>query len=173
MPNYPLTISLSGLGTIRAYGEGKRFIRENTYYMDLEDRAYLLTAANARWLSVRLDFLGGFLVFAVAIMAAKGGGGLTSAQIALCLTYLVSLVQLLGLVSRSKLNHWLQVTRQSAEVENNSEPTTSNADMKWTPWSACFTIPEMNSLKNPTIGLHLLSPQRLGPLKASLNSIAS
>jgi ATP-binding cassette subfamily C (CFTR/MRP) protein 1 len=92
--------------------------------MDLEDRAYLLTAANARWLSVRLDFLGALLVFAVAIMAAKGGAGLTSAQIALCLTYLVSLVQLLGMVRSKRLYELLtpivQVTRQSAEVENNS-----------------------------------------------------
>lgn len=100
--------SLSGLATIRAYGEEKRFVEENSYYMDLEDRAYLLTTANQRWLSVRLDFLGGCLVFAVAIMAASGGGGITASQIALCLTYMVSIVQIFGMV-----------TRQTAEVENN------------------------------------------------------
>lgn len=93
-------ISLSGLSTIRAYGETDRFIRENTYYMDLEDRAYLLTATNQRWLSVRLDFMGGVLVFATAIMAAKGGAGLTDSQIALCLTYMVSIVQIFGMVRR-------------------------------------------------------------------------
>lgn len=85
--------------------------------MDLEDRAYLLTATNQRWLSVRLDFLGGVLVFATAIMAAKGAGGLTAAQIALCLTYMVSIVQIFGMV-----------TRQTAEVENNSESASSCAD---------------------------------------------
>ncbi|WVF66753.1 hypothetical protein IAT40_001495 [Kwoniella sp. CBS 6097] len=100
--------SLSGMATVRAYGETSRFIRENTYYMDLENRAYLLSATNQRWLSVRLDFLGACLVFAVAIMSAKGGGGLNASQIALCLTYLTSITQVLGMV-----------TRQSAEVENN------------------------------------------------------
>jgi ATP-binding cassette subfamily C (CFTR/MRP) protein 1 len=70
--------------------------------MDLEDRAYLLTATNQRWLSVRLDFLGGCLVFAMSIMAAKGGGGLSSSQIALCLTYMVSITQILGMVSQSE-----------------------------------------------------------------------
>ncbi|OCF34538.1 hypothetical protein I316_03579 [Kwoniella heveanensis BCC8398] len=100
--------SLSGMATVRAYGETNRFIRENTYYMDLENRAYLLSATNQRWLSVRLDFLGACLVFAVAIMSAKGGGGLNASQIALCLTYLTSITQVLGMV-----------TRQSAEVENN------------------------------------------------------
>lgn len=102
--------SLSGLATIRAYGETQRFIHDNCYYMDLEDRAYLLTASNQRWLAVRLDFLGALLVFAVAIMAVKGGGGLSASQIALCLTYMTQITQILGMV-----------TRQSAEVENNSE----------------------------------------------------
>ncbi|WVQ94367.1 hypothetical protein IAU59_001446 [Kwoniella sp. CBS 9459] len=100
--------SLTGMATVRAYGETSRFIRENTYYMDLENRAYLISATNQRWLSVRLDFLGACLVFAVAIMSAKGGGGLNASQIALCLTYLTSITQVLGMV-----------TRQSAEVENN------------------------------------------------------
>ncbi|ODO00356.1 hypothetical protein I350_06992 [Cryptococcus amylolentus CBS 6273] len=100
--------SLSGIATIRAYSETPRFIKDNTYYVDLENRAYLLTATNQRWLSVRLDFLGALLVFAVAIMCAKGGGGITASEIALCLTYLTSVTQVLGMV-----------TRQSAEVENN------------------------------------------------------
>lgn len=101
--------SLSGLATIRAYGETDRFIRDNAYYMDLEDRAYLLTSSNQRWLAVRLDFLGACLVFAVAIMSTQGGGGLSPAQIALCLTYMTQMTQLFGMV-----------TRQSAEVENTS-----------------------------------------------------
>ena len=90
--------------------------------MDLENRAYLLTTTNQRWLAVRLDFLGGCLVFAVAIMAAKGGGGLTAAQIALCLTYMATLVQLLSMVCGDPSSPAdIQVTRQSAELENNSE----------------------------------------------------
>ncbi|KAK8861277.1 hypothetical protein IAR55_002096 [Kwoniella newhampshirensis] len=97
--------SLSGLATIRAYGETDRFIKDNSYYMDLEDRAYILTITNQRWLSIRLDFLGACLVFAVAVMSAKGGGGLSPSDIALCLTYLTSITQVLGM---------------SAEVENNS-----------------------------------------------------
>ena len=38
--------SLSGLATIRAYGETKRFIEDDEYFVDLEDRALLLTCAN-------------------------------------------------------------------------------------------------------------------------------
>jgi hypothetical protein len=72
--------------------------------MDLENRAYFLTATNQRWLSVRLDFLGACLVFAVAVMAANGGGGLTPSQIALCLTYMTTIVQIFGMVSRAQMD---------------------------------------------------------------------
>jgi len=97
--------SLSGMATIRAYGETARFTKENTYYMDLENRAYFLTATNQRWLSVRLDFLGACLVFAVAIMAANGGGGLAPSQIALCLTYMTTIVQIFGMVCSATHKH--------------------------------------------------------------------
>lgn len=100
--------ALSGLATIQAYGEVPRFIKDNNYYIDLENRAYILTATNQRWLGVRLDFLGGLMVFAVAVMVAKGGGGILPSEIGLCLTYMTSLVQVFGMV-----------VRQSAEVENN------------------------------------------------------
>ena len=68
----------------------------------------LLTCANQRWLSVRLDCTGGLLSFAVAIMAAKGGAGLNGAQIGLVLSYMTTLVQQFGMFFR-----------QSMELENN------------------------------------------------------
>ncbi|KAJ3572547.1 hypothetical protein NP233_g3005 [Leucocoprinus birnbaumii] len=99
--------SLTGLPTIRSYGEIPRFLRENRYYIDLENRALFLTVANQRWLAVRLDFCGAIMVFAVAIFAAIGVSGGNPAQIGLVLTYTTSLTQLCGLL-----------TRQSADVEN-------------------------------------------------------
>ncbi|KAI5124178.1 hypothetical protein M0805_000983 [Coniferiporia weirii] len=42
--------SLSGLATIRAYGEMERFERENRRRMDIENRAYWLTVTNQQWL---------------------------------------------------------------------------------------------------------------------------
>ncbi|KAF9022512.1 hypothetical protein BDZ89DRAFT_203913 [Hymenopellis radicata] len=115
--------SLTGLPTIRCYGEIDRFNRENEFYIDLENRALLLTVTNQRWLAVRLDALGGVLVFCVcfrlpsstslslmnvkvAVFAVVGVSGINPAQIGLVLTYSTTLTQLCGMV-----------TRQSAEVE--------------------------------------------------------
>ena len=40
--------SLTGLPTIRSYGETDRFLKDNQYYVDLEDRALFLTITNQR-----------------------------------------------------------------------------------------------------------------------------
>ena len=45
--------SLSGLPTIRSYGEVQRFLRDNEFYVDLEDRAAFLTVTNQRCASIR------------------------------------------------------------------------------------------------------------------------
>jgi ABC-type multidrug transport system fused ATPase/permease subunit len=98
--------SLSGIATIRSYGESERFVRDNVHRMDTENRAYYLTTVNQRWLGVRLDFLGSLLTFAVALIvvfsntvsAANGGVGLST------------------MITVQQSFSWL--IRQLAEVEN-------------------------------------------------------
>nr|XP_019044875.1 ATP-binding cassette transporter YOR1 [Kwoniella bestiolae CBS 10118]OCF23805.1 ATP-binding cassette transporter YOR1 [Kwoniella bestiolae CBS 10118] len=98
--------SLSGVATIRSYGESDRFFKDNVYRMDVENRAYYLTIINQRWLGLRLDFLGSLLSFSVAIIvvcshkvsAASGGLGLST------------------IISVQQSFSWL--VRQIAEVEN-------------------------------------------------------
>ncbi|KAF5327366.1 hypothetical protein D9619_004466 [Psilocybe cf. subviscida] len=102
-----LSESLTGLSTLRTYGEIPRFLKENEYYIDLENRALVLTVTNQRWLAIRLDFCGGLLVFFVALFAVLGVSGASAAQIGLILTYTTSLTQACGML-----------TRQTAEVEN-------------------------------------------------------
>ncbi|KAG2059706.1 hypothetical protein BDR06DRAFT_987184 [Suillus hirtellus] len=101
--------TLTGLPTIRSYGEMKRIIAANRYYIDLEDRALLLVVTNQRWLAIRLDFMGAILVFlvGVALLAMIDVSGINAAQIGLVLTYTTSLSQMCSLV-----------TRQTADVEN-------------------------------------------------------
>ena len=75
--------TLTGLPTIRSYGEMKRFIDSNRYYVDLENRALYLVVTNQRqvtlylvpvavssslrWLAIRLDFMGAIMVFLVSV----------------------------------------------------------------------------------------------------------
>ncbi|KAF8072009.1 ABC transporter [Lyophyllum atratum] len=100
--------SLSGLATIRAYGESERFRLDNERRVDVENRAYWLTVTNQRWLGIRLDFLGALLTFVVSLLAVGTRFTISPAQTGLVLSYILSVQQAFG---------WL--VRQSAEVENN------------------------------------------------------
>ncbi|KAG1773522.1 ABC transporter [Suillus occidentalis] len=100
--------SLSGLTTIRAYGELDRFSEENIQLMDVENRAYWLTVTNQRWLGIRLDFLGLLLTFAVALLTVGLRFSISPGQTGVTLSYIVMVQQSFG---------WM--VRQVAEVENN------------------------------------------------------
>ncbi|KAL0575903.1 hypothetical protein V5O48_006076 [Marasmius crinis-equi] len=100
--------SLSGLSTVRAYGESDRFLKDNETRIDIENRAYWMTVTNQRWLGIRLDFLGNLLTFAVALLTVGTRFSISPAQTGVVLSYILSIQQAFG---------WL--VRQSAEVENN------------------------------------------------------
>ncbi|KAI0925971.1 hypothetical protein AcV5_008554 [Taiwanofungus camphoratus] len=105
--NFHFSESLSGLATIRAYGETNRFLAENRERVDIENRAYWLTVTNQRWLGIRLDFLGILLTFIVAIMTVGTRFSISPSQTGVVLSYIISVQQAFG---------WL--VRQMAEVEN-------------------------------------------------------
>jgi ABC-type multidrug transport system fused ATPase/permease subunit len=104
--------SLSGLATIRAYGEHDRFLRLNEQKIDMENRAYLLTVFNQRWLGVRLDFFGALLAFAVAIISVSARHSISPSQIGLILSYIIAVQASFS---------WM--VRQVAEVENDMTST--------------------------------------------------
>jgi ABC-type multidrug transport system fused ATPase/permease subunit len=100
--------SLSGLTTIRAYGELDRFCLENIQLTDVENRAYWLTVVNQRWLAIRLDFLGSLLTLAVSLLTVGIRFSIFPGQTGVTLSYIL-------LVQQS----FTWMVRQVAEVENN------------------------------------------------------
>ncbi|KAG2075302.1 ABC protein, partial [Suillus decipiens] len=94
--------TLTGLPTIRSYGEMKRFIAANRYYVNLEDRALFIVITNQRQVTLYISRQS-----LVALLAVFNVSGLNAAQIGLVLTYTTLLSQMCSLV-----------TRQSADVEN-------------------------------------------------------
>lgn len=102
--------SLSGLTTIRAYGESGRFREENLERVNIENRAYWLSVTNQRWLGVRLDFLGTLLTFVVAILTVGTRFSISPSQTGLVLSYILTVQQAFG---------WM--VRQSAEVSREPE----------------------------------------------------
>ncbi|KAF9269804.1 multidrug resistance-associated ABC transporter [Marasmius fiardii PR-910] len=87
------TETLTGLATIRAYGEQDRAVRDAEQGLDLENRAYYMTITIQRWLGVRLDLLGNILVFGIALFASGFRKTVDPSKIGVVLTYTMSITQ--------------------------------------------------------------------------------
>lgn len=85
--------TLTGLSTVRAYREQERFVTGAEYGLDLENRAYYMTVAIQRWLSVRLDFLGNLLILGIALFAAGFRKSVDPSKIGVVLSYTLSITQ--------------------------------------------------------------------------------
>ncbi|KAK4055619.1 hypothetical protein OIV83_000165 [Microbotryomycetes sp. JL201] len=99
--------SLSGLATIRAYGESDKFLKKNEYYINIENRAYFLTVVNQRWLGFRLDLFGSILTFVVAIFGVGTRHSISPSETGLVLSYILTIQAAFS---------WM--VRQISEAEN-------------------------------------------------------
>ncbi|KAL8836868.1 MAG: hypothetical protein Q9170_002759 [Blastenia crenularia] len=103
--------SLGGMTTIRAYRQQKRFALENEWRVDENLRAYFPSINANRWLAVRLEFIGSFIILAAAsfaIVSVATGSGLTAGMVGLAMSYALQITQSLN---------W--IVRQTVEVETN------------------------------------------------------
>lgn len=103
--------SLGGITTIRAYRQQQRFALENEWRVDANLRAYFPSVNANRWLAVRLEFIGSFIIFAAAsfaIVSVTTGSELSAGMVGLAMSYALQITQSLN---------W--IVRQTVEVETN------------------------------------------------------
>lgn len=103
--------SLGGITTIRAYRQQSRFALENEWRVDANLRAYFPSIHANRWLAVRLEFIGSFIILAAAsfsIISVATGSGLSAGLVGLAMSYALQIT--------TSLN-W--IVRQTVEVETN------------------------------------------------------
>jgi ATP-binding cassette subfamily C (CFTR/MRP) protein 1 len=103
--------SLSGISTIRAYQQSKRFAKENEWRVDANLRAYFPSINANRWLAVRLEFIGSVIILAaagLAIVSVCNGSDLSAGRVGLSMSYALQITQSLN---------W--IVRQTVEVETN------------------------------------------------------
>jgi ATP-binding cassette subfamily C (CFTR/MRP) protein 1 len=106
--------SLGGINTIRAYRQHQRFALENEWRVDANLRAYFMSINANRWLAVRLEFIGSFIILAAAtfaIIAVNTGGGPSAGMVGLAMSYALQITQSLN---------W--IVRQTVEVETYVTP---------------------------------------------------
>ncbi|ORX63493.1 hypothetical protein BCR32DRAFT_330852 [Anaeromyces robustus] len=107
------TETMQGLPTIRAYNEQERFIKENQNLIDGNNRPFFLQVIAQRWLGVRLECIGSFLVLFNGIAGLFLKDTLSAALLGLSLSYALQVTGSLNGVIRS-LNE-LEINMNSAE----------------------------------------------------------
>jgi len=95
------TETMQGLPTIRAYDAQERFIRANQHLIDENNRPQFLQLTAQRWLSLRLESIGAFLVLFDGIAGLMLKDNLSASLLGLSLTYSLQVTQSLNGVVRS------------------------------------------------------------------------
>ncbi|KAI0795051.1 multidrug resistance-associated ABC transporter [Abortiporus biennis] len=90
--------TLTGLSTVRGYGEQDRFIATAERGLDMENRAYYMTIVIQRWLGVRLDILGNLLILGIGLFAAGFRKSVDPSKIGVVLSYTLNITQVLSLM---------------------------------------------------------------------------
>ncbi|KAF9437497.1 hypothetical protein BGZ76_000493 [Entomortierella beljakovae] len=100
--------SLSGVATIRAYGQEKRFQRENLELLDEHNRPFFYLWVCNRWLSIRVDILSAFVAFFAGLLIVinrdKLDEGLAGLSLSYSLTFTDHVLWLVRLYSNNEMN---------------------------------------------------------------------
>lgn len=85
--------TLSGITTIRAYGDERRFIRDNMLRVNTHNRPFIYLWAANRWLSFRIDVVGDLVAFFAGAFVVLSIGTIDAGSAGLSLSYALSFTE--------------------------------------------------------------------------------
>ena len=118
--------TLSGIVTIRAYGDERRFIRDNQTRVDTHNRPFIYLWAANRWLALRVDFTGALVAFFAGVFVILSIGTIDAGSAGLSLTYAVMFTEnvlwLVRLYSMNEQNmNSVERVKEYIEVEQEAQ----------------------------------------------------
>lgn len=126
--------TLSGVTTIRAYGDERRFVRDNQSRVDTQHRPFIYLWAANRWLALRVDVTGAMVSFFAGVFIILSVGKLDAGAAGLSLTYAVTFTEnVLWLVrlysineqnmnSVERVKEYLEVEQEAKALISDSRP---------------------------------------------------
>ncbi|GME72101.1 unnamed protein product [Ambrosiozyma monospora] len=84
------TETLTGITTIRAYGDERRFLVQNLHFVDISNKPYFYTWVCNRWLAFRTDVAGAVIVSLAAAMCVIYVGKIDSGLAGISLSFAIS-----------------------------------------------------------------------------------
>ncbi|KAF6803445.1 ATP-dependent bile acid permease [Colletotrichum musicola] len=121
--------TLSGMTTIRAYGDERRFIRENLNKINVQSRPFIYLWAANRWLAFRTDVLGDmvsffagvFIIFSIGTNTVDAGSAGISLSYAIGFTENVLWLIRLYAINEQNMNS-VERIKEYLDVEREAEP---------------------------------------------------
>ncbi|KAH7368831.1 ATP-dependent bile acid permease [Plectosphaerella cucumerina] len=119
--------TLSGMTTIRAYGDERRFIRENLHKINTQSRPFIYLWACNRWLAFRTDLLGDLVSFFAGVFVILSLGKIDAGAAGISLSYAIGFTEnVLWLVRLYALNEQnmnsVERIKEYLDVEQEAEP---------------------------------------------------
>lgn len=85
--------TLVGISTIRAYGDERRFIRENLVKIDTNNKPFFYLWVTNRWLAARIDIIGAFVTFFAGASILLQIDSIDAGLAGISLTYAISFTE--------------------------------------------------------------------------------
>jgi ABC-type multidrug transport system fused ATPase/permease subunit len=129
--------TLSGMTTIRAYGDERRFIRENEHRVNTHSRPFLYSWAANRWLAFRVDIVGALVSFFSGMFVILSVGRIDAGAAGLAMSYAVTFtenvlwfVRLYGsneqnMNSVERVKEYLDVEQEAPQIIPDNRPDPS------------------------------------------------
>ncbi|CAK9297871.1 unnamed protein product [Gordionus sp. m RMFG-2023] len=123
--------TLLGASTIRAFGVTDKFLTESYRLVDEYQMCSYPSLVSNRWLAVRLEFIGSFIVFLAALTIALNRDNIKAGEAGLAISYALSVTQTLN---------WL--VRVTCDLETDIVAVERVTEYSYTPTEAPWIIPD-------------------------------
>ncbi|CAK7199621.1 Transporter of the ATP-binding cassette (ABC) [Sporothrix eucalyptigena] len=126
--------TLSGVTTIRAYGDERRFVRDNLSRINAQLRPFIYLWAANRWLAFRTDLLGDLVSFFAGVFVILSLGTIDAGSAGISLSYAIGFAEnILWLVrlyamneqnmnSVERIKEYLDVEQEAAAIVDDNRP---------------------------------------------------
>lgn len=153
--------TLTGVSTIRAYGDERRFVRDNLCKIDAHNRPFFFLWACNRWLGFRVDIAGAMVSFFAGVFVVSSVGRIDAGLAGLSLTYAITFADNILWVMRlyamneqnmnsvERIREYLEVEQEAAEIIPDNRPST-----KW-PEAGAVTFTDYSTRYRPDLDLVL------------------
>lgn len=127
--------TIMGTSSIRAFKVSQEFILESNHRVDVNNASYYIGFVAARWLAIRLEFLGFIVVLTASLIAVLSRDVISPGIAGLSVTYSLTVTTVLSFLVRTysdyetnvvSVERLLEYTRTPVEPEDEEEPSDPN-----------------------------------------------